>query len=282
MTKTELTALLDRLKLHPSRRLGQNFLIDDNMLDAIVRDAAPRSGDVVLEIGPGTGVLTAKLLKQGCRVIAVEYDRRLVEFIHERFAEQAVSGQFRLIEGDACRVDFHEILGRRPFRCISNLPYSIGTPVVMRLAALENRPLDMTLLLQTEAAERFAAAPGTKSYGAASVVLQHLYSVKLLRHVPKTVFFPEPEVGSALVKLATREIANFATPLPATDEVIDGIRKLFTQRRKRLHKVAASHYPAAAVDQTFIDLNLAQDTRAETLEPDTLWSFVERILTARD
>jgi 16S rRNA (adenine1518-N6/adenine1519-N6)-dimethyltransferase len=279
MTKTELKKLLDKLDLNPSRRLGQNFLIDDNMLEAIVRDAGIEAGDTILEIGPGTGVLTVKLLESGCNVIAIEYDRRLIEHLKARF-QSKYSERFILVEGDACRVDFASLLENHPYRCVSNLPYSVSTPVVMSLATLENRPLDMTLLLQTEAAERFAAAPATKDYGAASVVLQHFYKVNIARKVPKTVFFPEPEVGSALTHLSPREFANAAKSNGVTVDIAELIRKIFTQRRKRLAKVAMSHASKTIITTIFEQMGLDTDVRAESLAPDTLWEFAKRLLQA--
>ncbi len=279
MTKTELKKLLDKLDLNPSRRLGQNFLIDDNMLEAIVRDAGIEPGETILEIGPGTGVLTVKLLENGCNVIAVEYDRRLIEHLKSQFLAK-YSERFTLVEGDACRVDFASLLENHPYRCVSNLPYSVSTPVVMSLATLENRPQDMTLLLQTEVAERFAAAPATKDYGAASVVLQHFYKVNIARKIPKTVFFPEPEVGSALTRLTPRESASSAKSNVTTVDIAELIRKIFTQRRKRLAKVAMSRVSKTVVTTIFEQMQLDADVRAESLAPDTLWEFAERLLLA--
>ena len=156
MTKKELLAVLAELDLHPSRRLGQSFMVDPNMLDAIVRDAAPVAGEAVLEIGPGLGALTRRLLAAGCRVTAVELDRRLAAYLRRTFAD---SPGFRLVEGDACRLDLGSLMGEA-YRCVSNLPYASSSVILVRLAAADPPPLEIVALLQKEMAARLAAETG--------------------------------------------------------------------------------------------------------------------------
>ncbi|MBR4370880.1 MAG: hypothetical protein IKS92_07525, partial [Victivallales bacterium] len=141
MNKSELLALLERLEIHPSRRLGQNFLIDPNMLDSLVRSAGVAEGDRVLEIGPGTGTLTERMLAAGARVQAVELDHRLAGYLRdERFKDDEL---FSLTEADACRLDLDALMGDAPFRCVANLPYSCSSQLLASLTGMANQPQDI-------------------------------------------------------------------------------------------------------------------------------------------
>ena len=142
MRKTELLPILERLELHPSRALGQNFLVDENCLEALVASAKPVAGEELLEIGPGTGTLTERLLAAGCQVTAVEFDTRLYSFLHEKYAGEP---RLRLVHADACRVDYAALFpAGTSFRVIANLPYSCASPLLAKLAELEKVPLVTT------------------------------------------------------------------------------------------------------------------------------------------
>ena len=174
MQRTALLALLERLELHPSRRLGQNFLVDDNCLGALVRSAHPAAGETILEVGPGTGVLTERLLEAGCQVFAVEYDRRLYAYLRERLASWG--DRLTLLNADACRVDYASLLPPgRPFRVIANLPYSCASVLLGRLSALPSPPESFHILLQLEMAQRLTAAVGTGDYGVLTARLAFRY-----------------------------------------------------------------------------------------------------------
>lgn len=225
--KSELEELCRRLELIPSRRLGQNFLLDGNLLGLIVRLAAPAPGEQVLEVGPGTGLLSSALLGAGANVLAVEYDARLAAYLRERFGSEP---RFRLVQGDAVRQDYDALLGTTPYSMAANLPYSSGTAILAQVLAAQNRPTRLVVMLQLEMAERLAALPGTRAYGALSVRIQVLYEVRLARRVPPTVFWPQPEVGSALVTLTARP----TPPTPAQLKMLDQVLPCgFTHRRKQ-------------------------------------------------
>ena len=165
---------MQKLDMHPSRRLGQNFLVDANMLNALVQDAQVQPGQRLLEIGPGLGMLTEALLAAGCDVTAVELDHRLAAFLRERFGNEQ---HFRLVEGDACRQDFDAIMGSEPYRCVANLPYSCSTPFLANIASCANSPRNLCVLLQKEMAERLIAEHGTKDYGLPTVKIALRYKV---------------------------------------------------------------------------------------------------------
>lgn len=263
MTKTQLLALLEELGIRPSRRLGQNFLVDDNLLEAMVRQAEPQAAEPVLEVGPGTGVLTRKLLEAGCHVTAVELDHRLAAYLQNNLGENKT---FRLIQGDACDLDYRELMGDEPFRCIANLPYACSSVFLARLVETAPHARACFVLLQREMAERLAAPPGSKAYGALSVRIQLRYAVNLLRMVPPTVFFPPPEVGSAFVRLAARADAPSAD-LQARAGTIAGLA--FAQRRKKAVRLLAASFGDGPVRAAFAELGLDQDVRAERIPPDT-------------
>lgn len=273
MTRTELLQTLRTMGVHPSKKLGQNFLVDANMLSAMERDAELKSGEAILEIGPGTGVLTERLLAAGCTLTAVEYDHRLAAYLREKFADAAA---FTLIEGDACDVDFAALMGTRSFRCMANLPYAVSSLLIARLAALQHPPVDMFVLLQKEMADRLAASPGTRQYGALSVQVQCLYSAKILRKIPPGVFFPPPEVDSAFLRL--RRLANppeLKTPRP---EFVTLVRRAFTQRRKKLSSILGRQFGKETVRQGLMAGGASPDARPEALTPSQFARFVDFLL----
>ena len=204
-------------------RLGQNFLADTNLLGAIVRDAEPSPEDVVLEVGGGEGALTAELAPQVATVHVVELDDRMRAAL-ERVA--AAHGNVELHFGDAMRLDLAG-LDPPPDRMVANLPYSIATPLIVRtLAELDG--LDRwTLMVQREIAERLRAAPGSRTYGSPSVLVQLACEVRLLRRVDRAVFTPRPRVDSALIGL--RRLGPAASPV-----VAGVVRDAFAHRRMSL------------------------------------------------
>lgn len=274
MTKTELLTLLGELEVHPSRALGQNFLIDANLLDWTVRTAAPCAGEPLLEIGAGTGVLTARLLDAGAQVLAVEIDRRLAAYLRRRFADNP---NLRLVEGDACDLDYDTHLGAAPYRCIANLPYAVSSVVIAHLLELRNPPRELFVLLQVEMAERLQAGPGSKAYGALSVLVQLDYQVKILRRVSPAVFFPAPEVGSAYVRFQRR-------PEPVSPGLRRQVRTLarlgFGQRRKQFRKLLCAQFAVTAVTAAFARLGLPADVRAEALPVETFKALAAALETA--
>jgi 16S rRNA (adenine1518-N6/adenine1519-N6)-dimethyltransferase len=271
MTKNELLQVLASLDLTPSRRLGQNFLIDQNLLAAMMRNAEPRPGEAILEIGPGTGVLTRKLLEAGCRLTAVEFDRRLASYLKTELGSHE---NFRLIEGDACRVDIDELMGTEPYRCIANLPYSSSTVLLGKALELDNPPREFFVLLQREMAERLAAVPGTKAYGALTVRIQLCYNVSLVRKIPPEVFFPPPAVESAYVRLTLKEglqekpFRTFAGQL---------VRAGFSQRRKKMLRLLQGKFGGGRLPEVFAEQGISADARAESLSVEQFRALAETL-----
>lgn len=268
MNKTELKTLLDEIGVYPSKRLGQCFLIDENMLNFICRTASPKKGELIVEVGPGLGVLTEKLIESGADVLAVEYDKRLVDYLSGKFNKP----NFRLISGDACKIELipllcefrGTLLSQCPqWRCISNLPYSISSPFIAEIIKLSHPPSDMFFMLQREVGERFAAMPNTKQYGALSVAVQSMFELKALRIVPSQVFFPEPEVDSAIIHLTLKENR------PERDDFLKLFRiaKLaFSHRRKTLFNNLFGTYGKEKTLEIFAKLDISSYARAENLD----------------
>jgi len=272
MRKAELCALFERLGFHPSRKLGQNFLLDMNLLEAMLRDAAPLAGDRILEVGPGAGALTDRLLASGCDLTAVEIDHRLIAWLRERFAGRS---NFTLLEGDACKLDYQKIFADSAYRCIANLPYSCASVFLANISEQPNPPREMFVLLQKEMGDRLIATPGTKDYGALSVRLAIRYQISMLRIIPPKVFFPEPEVVSAFLKLSLKK----ELPPP---EIIALACKLagcaFAQRRKKAARLLQNHCPASAIQMAFEKLGLSLDSRAENISPEQYLALAEILL----
>ncbi|MGZ6953771.1 MAG: 16S rRNA (adenine(1518)-N(6)/adenine(1519)-N(6))-dimethyltransferase RsmA [Acidimicrobiia bacterium] len=231
LTPATIPALLERHGLAPSRALGQNFLADPNTADRIVRLAGVGAGDRVVEIGPGIGSLTTALLDAGADVTAIELDRHVVPALLEVVGPDAI----RLVQADALTVDLTGVFGpdpEPPWAVVSNLPYNVATPIVVRL--LEEAPWVTSLLVmvQREVGERLAAGPGTKAYGAVSVKVAYFAAAKVVGIVPPTVFLPAPRVESALVRMVRHERPPVAVPSEAALFAL--VRAGFAQRRKML------------------------------------------------
>ncbi len=228
--------------LHPRKRFGQNFLVDPSKVERIVEASDVGPEDTVLEVGPGTGVLTERLLATGARVVAVEIDRDLCELLRERFGEREA---FELIEGDVLATKSTinpkvvdalrgEGDGRlSPFRHVANLPYNIASPLLVTLAT-DFPTMDRAIVMvQKEVADRLAASPGGKDYGPLSIMVQAMCAVKRLFTLPPSCFWPRPQIDSAVVELARR-------PEPLTRNVAalyEMVQRLFQKRRKQVGSV---------------------------------------------
>ncbi|MBE6369556.1 MAG: ribosomal RNA small subunit methyltransferase A [Lentisphaerae bacterium] len=259
MNKNDLLKNLEKLDMRPGRGLGQNFLLDNNLLDFIVRSADITPGETVLEVGPGFGALTEKLLASGAELYAVEFDHRVCEFLRANHQES----NFHLTEGDGCKVDYAELLGKAtPFRAIANLPYAVSSILIAKFLELENPPRQMIFMLQKEMGERLAAQPGKGSYGALSVRVQQLYEVKILRIVPPEVFYPAPKVDSALVEFRLK-----AEIVPLEErKILEKVVKLaFLNRRKQLGKVLKQNYSEEAIRSALAAVGHPWEIRPEKL-----------------
>lgn len=239
-------------------RLGQNFLADPNLLDAIVRDAELAPGDVVLEVGAGEGVLSERLAAAAAHLHTVEIDRGLEPAL-ERIAALP---NVELHWGDAMKLDL-AALEPAPTAMVANLPYSVATPLILRTIEELSSLRRWTVMVQREIADRLRAAPGNRTYGSPSAVAQLACKVELVRPVDPAVFKPRPRVDSAILRLQRKG--------PGADaETRTLIRAAFAHRRKSLarsleHATPGSLGPARAA---LAELGLPEDARAEALAPE--------------
>jgi 16S rRNA (adenine1518-N6/adenine1519-N6)-dimethyltransferase len=250
-TLAEIREMLESRGLAPRKSLGQNFLIDHNLIRKLVDASgvggpgAGGAGDLVLEVGPGTGALTEELLARGCEVVASELDRGLAQLLRERFGGergegQAGGGRFTLVEGDvlatkrSLNAEVVAALGGRPFTLVANLPYAAGTPVMIALLVDHPECRGLYVTIQREVAERLLAGPGSKEYGPLAIIAQTLAEVSRVAVLPPECFWPRPEVTSAMVGVVRRGRALADIPPARLAEVA---QQLFARRRKQLGSV---------------------------------------------
>jgi len=193
--------ILKQYHLYFNKRLGQNFLIDDNIVNKIVEAGDVHEGDIVLEIGPGIGTMTKALAEKAFQVIAIEIDTKFIAVLHQTLKAY---DNVEIINADVLKLDLKEVFFKedkvkRPIKVVSNLPYYITTPIIMRLLESDLPIERMTFLIQREVGERLSAVPGTKAYGSLSIVTQFYAQTEVAFFVPASVFMPKPKVDSIVV-----------------------------------------------------------------------------------
>ena len=242
---TEIREIAEKLELHPTKSLGQNFVIDANTCQKIVRLAVISQGDHVVEIGPGLGSLTLALLQATNKVTAIEIDQRLATQIPITAAEHGVpSGALNVINQDAMKV--FDIPGN-PTKLVANLPYNVSVPVLLTI--LERFPsiTSGVVMVQTEVAERLAAKPGNKTYGVPSAKAAWWCDLVLSDSVSRSVFWPVPNVDSSLVKFVRHEPLGDESLRVRTFDLID---RAFGQRRKMLRAIYSDIYGGSGEAET--------------------------------
>ncbi|MFQ5823371.1 MAG: 16S rRNA (adenine(1518)-N(6)/adenine(1519)-N(6))-dimethyltransferase RsmA [bacterium] len=235
----------------PKKSLGQNFLVDENIARKIIRYIAPNPNDVILEIGPGFGVLTKYLVPAAKKVIAVEIDRNLTQHLKKRFEQEK---NFKLIQGDFLEIeiaDFYD--ARAKLRVLGNIPYHITSTVIFKIFDMREFIFDMILMIQREVAQRIVASPGSKEYGILSVFSQLYSEPRILFHVSKNVFIPKPEVDSSLVQWDfSKRLEVDVNNMDILQEVVHGV---FQQRRKMLRK-SLKNIPGISVNINHLNFDL--------------------------
>ncbi len=315
LTPATVHALLTEHGIRPKRSLGQNFLVDPNTARRIAAAADVKPGDHVLEIGPGLGSLTLALVERGADVVAMEFDARLALVLRSVLESAGIEiddpppdgtrvdnatagggrvrddeagersdppGRARVQVGDACSAPFADLLDDCPSRadrtwsCVSNLPYNVAVPVVMRL--LDDAPVveRMLVMVQREVGARLAARPGDEQYGAVSVKVAYYAEAAVVGTVPPTVFLPRPKVDSALVRLQRR--AQPSVSVPSAPELFTLVRAGFAQRRKTLRR-SLQPLLGDRTGDVLTAAGVAPSSRAEVLGLDE-WAALARSAAA--
>jgi 16S rRNA (adenine1518-N6/adenine1519-N6)-dimethyltransferase len=255
--RREVRQLLADHDLAPSRARGQNFVADANTVRRIARLAGVGPGDRVVEVGAGLGSLTLALAETGADVVAIEIDRGLVPVLRSVVEPAGAS----VVEGDAMRLDWHELLGSDGWALVANLPYNVATPLIADLLDHVPAIARMLVMVQREVAERLAAKAGDEAYGAVSVKVAYWATAAVVGRVPATVFIPQPKVESALVRIERRD-----TPAVGVDvdraRLFELVAAGFGQRRKMLRRSLSALVDAEA----FECAGIRPESRAEELD----------------
>lgn len=237
----------------PKKRFGQHFLTDRHYLARIVAAIDPQPGDRLVEIGPGSGLLTAELVPRVSHLDVVEIDRDLAADLRRRFEPDQVT----VHEADALEFDFAALPA--PLRVVGNLPYNVSSPILFRMAEIAQRVRDCVFMLQKEVVDRMVARPGTPDYGRLSVMLQYRFAMGMAFHVPPGAFTPPPKVDSAVVRMAPLPAGRLRARDEARFAAIVGAA--FGQRRKTLRNAARALVAPDAFERSGID----PGRRGETL-----------------
>lgn len=261
LSPSDTRSLLDQLEHHPVRKLGQNFLIDGNIVRKSLDLARISPSDTVVEIGPGLGTLSRALIEVGANVYAIEKDKRLAAYLESQ--QEVFTDRFHLRQGDAMDNPLADLPSETAdFKIVANLPYAISTPWLESVLSGPNLPISMTLMLQKEAALRYIAKAGTKQFGNISVFLHAAYEISDTFNVKAQCFFPKPDVDSSLLHI-TRKL----TPHRFNSDSKTLIRELFQQRRKQIGAILRkSQNPlAASWSRNLESLELSSTLRAEQI-----------------
>ena len=257
-----------------SKSLGQNFLIDDSVPRDIVSGAEVCKDDLVIEIGPGVGTLTAQLLNTAKRVVAIELDNDLIPILSQELGDNQ---NFTLIHNDALKVDFNEIIGdEQSVKLVANLPYYVTTPIIVKLLKEKYNFKSLTIMIQKEVAERMAAEPGNKDYGALSLLVQYYCDTEIVRKVPPACFIPRPKVDSIVIRL--EKLDNPRVEVQNEKLFFDIIRNAFNMRRKTLwNGVKNIGLSKEKLEEAFDEANIDIKRRGETLSIEEFAALADAI-----
>lgn len=272
----ETKFLMDKYNIKANKNLGQNFLVDENVIETAIEKSNINEEDLVIEIGPGLGTLTKYLLENTGRVICVELDKRMIKILEERFF---LYKNFEVINNDILKVDLNEIIKEakekynlKNAKIVANLPYYITTPIIMKLLESKIDITSITVMIQKEVADRLAEIPGGKNTGAITYTVYYYGNTEKLLEVPKTSFIPEPSVTSEVIKINIRK----EPPVKVKNEerFFKIIKVAFLQRRKTLLNSLTNNGISNKEELTQLlkKLNIDEKIRSEKL---TIEQFAE-------
>lgn len=263
--------ILNKYGLTAKKKFGQNFLIDDNILDEISTSACINYDELIIEIGPGLGNLTSYLLKKSRYVLLVEIDNNMIEILNDRFKENT---NYSLINEDILKIDLDEKISKieedlnfsfKKVKVVANLPYYITTPILFKLLQDSKRVDEIVVMVQKEVADRMVASPKSKEYGILSVMIKYLADAKIIIKVPKEAFIPSPNVTSSVIKL----VKNKKYECDDEEKLFELIHHAFAQRRKKMiNSLESSKFlnlDKEKIKDAFNKAKLNENVRAEEL-----------------
>jgi len=265
----EVRALLETLGHRPNKGLGQNYLIDANILDIIANAADIQPGEAVLEIGPGLGALTERIIPKAKSVTCIEKDPTMVSYLKTRFTD------FTLIESDALDVDLDGLFADGITKVAANLPYSVASRLMVDISECEHRPKVMSLTIQKEVADRLCSPAGNKHYGVLSVLTGVFFKNSMVKKISPSCFLPPPKVWSAIVKMERREV-----PIVGNDEYPmfkKLVKTCFSQRRKQIGTILKKQ-GVSPVDKLLAEAGIEHTERSERIEIER-WAALARLLS---
>ena len=262
-----------------SKSLGQNFLIDDSVLTDIVEGAEVNKDDLIIEIGPGVGSLTAQLIGRAKKVVSIELDNDLIPILKEELGQYE---NFTLIHKDALKVDFNEIIGHEnSVKLVANLPYYVTTPIIVKLLKDNYNFKSLTIMIQKEVAERINAEPNCKEYGALSLLVQYYCDTKIVRKVSPGSFIPRPNVDSIVIRLD--KLSEKRVEVKDEKLMFEIIRNAFNMRRKTMwNAVKFLGMKKEEIEKAFELSEIDQKRRGETLSLHEFALLSDNIINIRN
>lgn len=263
MEKVTTREVVKKYNFRFTKSLGQNFLVDNTVLEDIVRGADISKEDFVIEIGPGVGTLTRELLAKAKKVCAIELDSDLIPILQEELKD---FDNFELIHKDALKIDFNEIIGEeKSVKVVANLPYYVTTPIIANLLNKGYNFKSLTIMIQKEVAERINADPDNKDFGSLSVLVQYYCDTKILRRVPPTAFIPQPKVDSIVIRLD--KLDKPRVEVKDKELFFKVVRQSFNMRRKTLRNAVKGlgMLNSEEIEKAFEDSGVDPKRRGETL-----------------
>jgi 16S rRNA (adenine1518-N6/adenine1519-N6)-dimethyltransferase len=264
----EVRALLEMLGHRPNKGLGQNYLIDANILDIIANTADIQPDESVLEIGPGLGALTERMIPRAQAVTCIEKDPTMVKYLKSRFSD------FTLVESDALDVDLDALFASGITKVAANLPYSVASRLMVDISECEHRPKLMSLTIQKEVADRLCSPAGDKHYGVLSILTGVFYKNTLVKKISPTCFLPPPKVWSAVVKMERREVPIVGDSEYPTFKKL--VKHCFSQRRKQIGTIL-KRMGIEPVDLILADAGIEHTERPEKIEIER-WAKLAKLL----
>lgn len=253
--------LVEKYQFRFTKSLGQNFLVDQNIVRDIVKGAGVTKEDFVIEIGPGVGTLTRELLKEAASVTAIELDDKLLPILKEELKDYE---NFHLIHGDATKVQLDAVYPGKVIKLVANLPYYVTTPIITKILNDKVAFSSLTIMIQKEVAERMDAVPGTKDYGSLSVLVQYYCDTKIVRNVPPESFMPRPKVDSTVIRLTKLEKPR--AYVKDEELFFKIVRMVFTMRRKTLsNNLKSMGYTREFIEEVLEAAGIDLKARGETL-----------------